>query len=276
MHTLKRFIVTVLMLLATAVGAADKVYTFGVVPQQSASELARSWGPLLNQVSVISGVKLRFATAPDIPTFERRLAEGVYDFAYMNPYHFTVFNKSPGYQAMAKESGRLLKGIVVAKKYGAVKTLAALNGQSMAFPAPAAFAATILPRAELRSEGIKLKANYLSSHDSVYLAVVKGIYPAGGGIQRTLEMIDPAIRDQLQVIWSTKGYTPHAIASHPKVEAQVTQSVLNALLALNKDPAGKALFAEVGFNKGVSVAANQDWDDVRRLRIDLLGELIEK
>lgn len=60
-----------------AAGAQEaRGYTFGVVPQQSATRLARDWVPFLTAVSKRSGVDLRFATATDIPTFEACLAAG--------------------------------------------------------------------------------------------------------------------------------------------------------------------------------------------------------
>ena len=70
------------------------------MPQQSATKLARTWVPLLRLIQERSGMALRFATAPDIPTFEQRLAAGEYDLAYMNPYHYTVFHESPGFFAL--------------------------------------------------------------------------------------------------------------------------------------------------------------------------------
>ena len=50
-------------------GNPKKVYTFGIVPQQSASRLAEQWGPLLEYLSDKSGIELRFKTAPSIPKF---------------------------------------------------------------------------------------------------------------------------------------------------------------------------------------------------------------
>ena len=254
--------------------AAERVYSFGVVPQQSAAELAKDWVPFLKQVSERSGLNLRFATAPDIPTFEKRLAEGVYDFAYMNPYHFTEFNKAPGYRALAKEKNRQIKGILVTKKGSGIKTLADLKGQTLPFPAPAAFAASILPRAELRKQGVPFTTKYVSSHDSVYLAVARGIYVAGGGVTRTLEMLDPAVRNQLEVIWTTKGYTPHAFAVHPRIGTERNQ-VLQALEALSAEPEMSALFKVLGFSNGLAAARDADWDDIRQLHIQDMPVLAE-
>ena len=65
--------------------AAEKAYSFGIVPQQAASKLARLWSPILKRISAKSGYKVVFKTAKNIPTFEKVLAEGGYDLSYMNP-----------------------------------------------------------------------------------------------------------------------------------------------------------------------------------------------
>ena len=107
-----------ILLLATSLAAngAENALSFGVVPQQSASKLAKLWIPILTAVGERAGVEIRFKTAPDIPTFEQRLARGEYDLAYMNPYHFTMFNQKPGYRALARARDKRIKGILVVRQ----------------------------------------------------------------------------------------------------------------------------------------------------------------
>ncbi|MEI8650522.1 PhnD/SsuA/transferrin family substrate-binding protein [Paraglaciecola sp. Hal342] len=107
-------------------------------------KLAKLWTPLLTEISKKSGVKLIFTTAPNIPMFEQRLAKGEYDFAYMNPYHFVVYNKSAGYQALAKQKNKRIQGIIVVKKNSGITELGQLKDLTLAFPAPAAFAAYLI------------------------------------------------------------------------------------------------------------------------------------
>ncbi|MFT6103003.1 MAG: phosphonate transport system substrate-binding protein, partial [Candidatus Endobugula sp.] len=123
-------------LFSVFVSAADdnKNYSFGVVPQQSAQRLANLWGPVFAYVSKETGVKLQFKTAKNIPEFEKRLMAGDYDFAYMNPYHFTIFNQNPGYRAVAVRKGQPIKGIIVVRKDSAIQSLEELEGQTLAFP----------------------------------------------------------------------------------------------------------------------------------------------
>ena len=252
-----------------------KTYKLGVVPQQSAKVLAKLWTPISQYLSVETGLNIIFSTAKDIPTFEKRLLEGEYDIAYMNPYHFTVFNQIPGYQAIAKEQDKRIKGIIVVAKNSPVKQLSDLNGSELAFPAPAAFAASVLPRAKMRDLGVKLTPKYVSSHDSVYLGVANGFFIAGGGILRTFNNIEQSTREKLKILWTTPGYTPHAIAVHPNMSSEIADKIQNAILRLKDTAKGKKLLESVKF-KNLGEATSSDWDDVRALKIKLLEHMLKR
>jgi phosphate/phosphite/phosphonate ABC transporter binding protein len=273
-------IVTLLMITAaiclprTAAAQAEPVtLSFGVVPQQSASKLAKLWTPILNYLNKQTGYRLRLKTAQNIPAFEQRLAAGEYDLSYMNPYHYTTFHRAPGYQAFARARDKRIRGIVVVRKDSPVKGLQEFAGQTLAFPSPAAFAASVLPRARFKSEGITITPKYVSSHDSVYRAVARGLYPAGGGVMRTFKNVDPSISGQLRILWTTRPYTPHAIAAHPRITKQVVQRLQQAMLAMGQSPQGKKLLAAIRI-KGFERGKDKDWDDVRALGIGLLDEWV--
>jgi len=263
------------MALPAAAMAEPVTLSFGIVPQQSASKLARLWTPILNYLGEQTGYRLRFRTAQDIPAFERRLAAGEYDLSYMNPYHYTTFHRASGYEALARAKDKRIKGIIVVRKDSPVKNLREFSGQTLAFPSPAAFAASVLPRAWLNTEGIPITPKYVSSHDSVYRTVARGLYPAGGGVIRTFNNVDPTISEQLRILWTTRPYTPHAIAAHPRVPTQVVQRLRQAMLAMDRDPQGIRLLATIRI-KGFERGEDRDWDDVRALGIDLLDKLVKQ
>ena len=254
---------------ALAQQAAQKPLEFGIVPQQSATRLAEDWGPLLAEISKRSGVALVFRTAPNIPGFEERLGKGDYDLAYMNPYHYVVFHKASGYRAFAKEQDRKIKGILVVKKDSSYRKPADLAGKTVVFPAPAAFAASILPQAEFGRLKIAIEAKFVASHDSVYRAVASGLQEAGGGIQRTFEATAPEVRDALRVLSETPAYTPHAFAAHSRVPPEILARVLAAMTSLSADEAGQRLLAPLAF-KGIAAAQDKEWNDIRALDINLL------
>ncbi len=267
--------ITAIMLGILATNASAQDISFGIVPQQSAKKLASKWGPIFKYLNEKTGHQITFATAKDIPSFELRLRDGQYDMAYMNPYHFTVFNQKPGYTAFAKQKNKQIKGIIVVPKTSPIQELSELNGKVLAFPSPAAFAASVLPRARLELDGIKVTPSYVSSHDSVYIGVSKGFFVAGGGVYRTLGNAAPDITEQLRVLWETPGYTPHAFAANPNLDKSVVNDIQQAMLEMNTDPEGQKLLKSINF-KGMAPAQDAEWDDVRALNIKLLQPLLSK
>ncbi len=258
------------LVLMFSTNALAKEYTFGVVPQQSSKKLARLWTPVLQKINSDTGLSIKFATAKDIPTFEKRLAEGRYDFAYMNPYHFTVFNDSPGYVALAHQKDKRIKGIIVVRNDSTLTSLQDLNGQTLAFPSPAAFSATILPSANLILQDVEFQPKYVSSHDSVYLAVARGLLPAGGGIVRTFNNTDPEVRESLRILWTSEGYTPHAFAAHPDVPDHDRFVLATALSELYDSEEGVELMNKLNIG-AIQLAEDSDWNDVRALQITELS-----
>lgn len=261
------YFVLCLLFFTAPIFAAPSEITVGIVPQQSATELARVWIPLLQEAAARSGVALVFRTAPDIPTFEERLRRGEYDIAYMNPYHYTVFSRSPGYKAFAKEKDRQLVGIIVVAKSSPISDIKQLAGKAVAFPAPGAFAASILPRAEFSRLDIPIETRYVNSHDSVYRGVAQGVFVAGGGIKRTLESIDPEISSRLRILTTTPGYVPHAFAAHPRVNSETVNKVFIGLNSLANDEDGRKLLTPLSF-KAIEAATDRDWNAVRQLKIE--------
>lgn len=250
---------------------AGPVLSFGVVPQQAASRLAKLWVPVLSYLSDRTGASIEFHTAPDIPEFESRVAKGEYDLVYMNPYHYTVFHENAGYEAFARQKDHHIVGILVVPNDSPIQDITELAGQTLAFPAPAAFAASVLPRASLRAQGVTFTAKFVASHDSVYQSVAQGLYPAGGGIESTLSNTNPDVRAKLRVLWRTPAYTPHAFAVHPRVSAELRERVAEAMYAMANDREGRARLAAINF-AGIVPARDGDWDGVRALNIDALDK----
>ena len=189
----------------------------------------------------------------------------------MNPYHYTVFARSPGYRAFAKQKDARLVGIIVVRDDSGYHDISQLRGKTVAFPAPAAFAATVLPLAHLKRAGITVYPKYVGSHDSVYMSVAQGLFPAGGGIERTLETLPPSVRDQLRILWRTPPHTPHAFAAAPRVTPAVVRRVAQAMFALGNDAHGREVLQAIGF-KGIEPARDADYDDIRALHIEVLNQ----
>lgn len=249
--------------------ASDKPFTFSVVPQQSPSKTVKLWGPLISLLEKSTGQSFEIKIYKNIPDFENALAQGIDDFSYMNPYHYTVFHDMHGYIPLVHAADRLIKGIVVVKKDSPYQTIEDLKNKTLAFPAPAAFAATLLPRGTFKIKGIEIHSEFVGSHDSVYLRVSRGLVPVGGGIIRTLQNMPQRVQNNLRVLWTSKGFTPHCIAVHPRVPGNVAEEVRKALIDLAGTENGKKILERLNV-KGWVNARDSDWDDVRSLHLSTL------
>ena len=264
----KKFYVLTLLsgfLFSPIITHAAQEYSFGIVPQSNGSKLSKLWSPILQYLKEHTDIDLRFSTARNINTFERRINSGKYDIVYMNPYHYTVSHESQGYIAFAKAKKKRLKGIIVVAKDSPFTSLNDLDNSELAFPSNA-FAANLVPRAVLNKAHLTYSPKYVSSHDSVYRNIARGRYAAGGGVMRTLKNTSPEYRNKLKILWKSDGYTPHAFAAHPRVPKAVVEKLQKALLEMEKDPQGKELLKKIRL-KGIEKATDRDWNDVRALNI---------
>lgn len=244
--------------------AAKEALVFGVVPQQSASEIHKRWTGLAAYLSETLGRRVELATAPDIPRFEACLAGGAYDIAYMNPYHYVVFHDLVGYEAVARRNGPPLHGILVAPADSPARSREDLDGARVAFPSLGAFGASVIQRVELRNLGVRIEPHFVKSHASVYMAVARGYFEAGGGVMRTLNAMDEETRAALRVIYVSDGYTPHAFAAHPRIDAGTRDRVSEALAAAAEASPESVEPLRTG---PLVRASDAEWDDVRALDI---------
>lgn len=217
-----------------------KALVIGIVPQQSPMELAKMWIPVISYLETATGEKINLKIEHSIPDFEKALYRGEYDIAYMNPYHYIVAHKRKGYTAYARDTKKII-GIVVVRKESGITDPSGLKGKRFLFPAPDAFAATLLTKYELLKKfGIDIEGEknfrYVNSHDSVYKGVARDIGDAGGGIERTLNSLDdPQVKASLDIVYKTDAYPSHPFAFLPSVPDETREKIVSAL---QKAPAG--------------------------------------
>lgn len=242
---------------ATPGTAAER--NFGVVPQLSPIVTAERWQPLLNEISRQTGSTLRFATATSVTTFEERVLHGEYDYVYLNSLLYQQTLKSQGYRALVRDE-KPLRGIIVVRHDGPT-SLDELAKKTLAFPSPRAFGATLLPRADLRRLNIRHDVSYLGTHESVYQSIAQGRHIAGGGVQRSFDLLPEAQRRNLRILHTTAPAPAHVIAAHARVPLQETERLRQALLGLHENPATARALTQLEMQRLV---------DVSRADVDLL------
>ena len=248
--------------------ASEPVLSFGIPPQQSATELAKRWTPIMQYLSEKTGLPVQMKTAKDITTYQQMVMEGQYDIAFMSPISYIEANKAQGYRAMVKEKGAKSSALIVVHKDSQIKSLAQLHGQVVAFPSKTAFMATILPMKQLEEKKVAIHPQYVVSMDSVYRSVAKGLFLAGGGEGRTFGALDPEVKSQLRVLWQFKGLPSFPFFAHPRVAPATVAKLQQAMVEMGNDPQGQALLKAVNI-KMLEKAEDREYDMVRKMNLPL-------
>lgn len=270
-----KYIFLILVLLVSQPAIADEVspsgkksanlLSFAIVPQQSPRELAKRWGPIIQYISERSGVPLQFQTANSLATYQQEMKAGQYDISFINAYYYVAFSKEAGYKVFAQEKDTKFIGVMVVRKDSPYQTLEELDGKQLALPGPTAIT-SMLAYTHLKAKNIHFTASYVISMDSVYRAVAKGLFPAGQGEMRTFGSMDPEIRDQLRILWSSEPMPPFTFSAHPRVPQASLQKIQRTMLKMADDPVGVELLKAVNM-KGFAAAQDSEYESVRKLKL---------
>lgn len=258
----------VILAFLQAAGAWAADFTVGVVPQFDLRRIQAVWEPILDRLGAATGDRFHLVIEADIPAFERSLSAGAYDFAYMNPYHYVVASARQGYRPLVRDAAAPLYGIVVVRKDSPVTDIRMLDGKVVAFPAPNAMGAALIPRAEFaRRFGIGVRPVYVKSHTSAYMNALLGEAEAAGGVKATLDAQTADVRDGLRILHETERHAPHPLAVHPRIAREVAERLAAALLEFESDAAGRGLLAGIPV-KRLGPATDADYEPLRRLGLE--------
>jgi phosphonate transport system substrate-binding protein len=164
-------------------------------------------------------------------------------------------NQKKKYQPLLADSEDLLTGILVVRADSPIKSLDELKGKNISFPAPNAFAASLLIRAELAKKKININPVFVKTHSNVYRSVIGKDAIAGGGVNNTLDNETPA-------------YTPHPVATHPSVPAAVRERFLKAMLKLTQDEEGRKLLDGINLSKPQAVTYAKHYKPLESLQLE--------
>lgn len=252
---------------------AGPVYTLSVVPQFTPVDIGLRWSPLLAYLEKEAGISLQLRVMDRIPRFESDFLAGLPDFVFLNPWHAVMAMKAHGYVPLVR-GGDLLNGILVVDRNGPIKSLADLNGKTLAFPAPNAFGASLYMRALLaEKEKINFRTTYVGTHQNVYRHVLLGEAAAGGGGGATLDKEPAGMRSRLAVLYTTPGVASHPLAAHPRVPAEIRARLAAALRKLDSEPAGRKLLAAVELDHTQDADYARDYAPLEKLKLDQYAQI---
>jgi phosphonate transport system substrate-binding protein len=248
--------------------SARNSYSVYLIPRLPATTLYRDWAPLLERMGKESGLCFELRIAADFSEFEQAIRAGKPDFVLLNPYHQVMVARKPGYVPLVHDQRAKLAGVLVVRKDSPLQDIHQLEGAKVAFPAPNAYAASLLMRALLAQKNIHITANYVGSHNNVYRAVALGAAQAGGGANTTLDHEPAELKSQLRVLFTTPDYMPHPFSAHPRIPQHVREKVIAGFLNIATDPAGRELLKAIQIAQPVRADYARDYKELEHLKLE--------
>jgi len=253
----------------TAQAKEAPVYKIAIVPQYSPVFIYRNWRPLIEELEKQMGVGLKIQTYKNFKEFIQALKNGEPDFSYMSPYHLVIARQRQNYQPLLRDADKQLVGLVVVPKDSPVKSINELHGETLAFPSPSAFAASLYLRAWLHEKvGIDFTPRYVGTHGNVYRNVVRGFVTAGGGVNSTLASQPDSLRKLLRVLYEIPGVAAHPIAVHGRVPVKVQSAFFRSMKALQDKESGQKLLREIQIASPVRANYARDYAFLERLDLE--------
>lgn len=239
--------------------AADNVkeYVVGIHPLHNPKRLFEVYDPIVSYIEAgIPGTRLKLEASRNYEEFDKKLYSGHFDFAMSNPYQ-TVRSLKYGYRVFGKMGDdENFRGIILVRKDSGISKVGDLKGKKVAYPAPSALAATIMPQYYLHTHGIDINRDienlYVGSQESAIMNVLRGHTAAGATWPVpwiTFTQEHPDMARQLEIKWQTGTLPNNGWVVRKDVPAELTAKFAALLFGLNSSAEGRKMLARLPISK---------------------------
>ncbi len=234
---LNRFLASVICLFLAASALAETTYSFGILPQRSATLTAQYWNPILKYAGDRAGVTLQLAMKKSAEEFSDAEATGEFDFVYSN-HIFIPSHAAASYRVIGRSAGESITGQIVVPDNSAVKVFQELNSREIGFPSKNAFVAYAAPMSALVQAGVTVTPVFGGNQEGVMAQLRSGSIPAAAVNSRVMKEYAARENFKYRALWTSEAYLDIPIAVHPRVPGAVAKSVADALIGMSRDAEG--------------------------------------
>lgn len=256
---------------AAAPTAADSRvhYVFAVHPLHNPQLLHKKFEPLMRHLAAhMPDVAFDLDASNNYADYEGKLRQRVPAFSLPNPYHATLA-RGWGYRVIAKMADdEAFRGIFLVRKDSPVREPADLKGKVVAYPAPTALAAAMMPQLYLQEHGVdvetQLDNQYVGTHNSAIMNVYLGQSAASATWPVAWEAFrkaNPREAAELKVVWQTPRLIQNAVIVRDDVPPAVAARVAALLAGLQDSAEGRAVLEGID-TRGFELSDDRQFDVV--------------
>lgn len=232
-------------------------------------EVYEPWVDDLGQ-QVGGGQPWKLEASANYASFEAKLGLGAFALALPNPLQ-TLAAIDAGHSVLGTAGADDdFRGLILVRRDSPLATLADLRGRMVAYPAPTALAATLLPQWMMWQAGVHplrdARAHYVVSQESALINLAQGLADAAATWPipwRAFQREQPALAASLRVLAASEPLVNNSIVAHRSLPMDLVQGVRAHLVHLHRRPEGAALLARMGMPRFFPATA-ATYEPVRR------------
>jgi phosphonate transport system substrate-binding protein len=213
-------------------------YDFSPVNQYNLELMANYWNPILAYVSDKSGVRLSLRLGRTSAETTAAVLAGESDFAFTN-HLFSPERTKLGWKVFARRNAPPVSGQIVVRDTSPIKTLADLNGKTVAFPGAEALVAYKVPFAHLNEKKINADAVFAGNLDAAFSQMLAGRADVTGSNSQMVVEYAARENQKFRVVWNSPPFNDLALMASPRVPRAKVQAVAKAFIGMHEDTVGK-------------------------------------
>ncbi len=225
------------------------LYRLAVHPLHNPQKLSLVYQPLIEHLNKnIPEARFELEASSDYAAYEVKLRARAPALLLPNPWQSLQAMKA-GYQVIAMAgNAEDFRGLFIVRKDSPLQSVADLKGKAVAYPAPTALAACIMPQWFLHRNGIDVNRDienrYVGSQESSILNAHSGAVAAAATWPppwRAFQKDHPAEAAQLRVIWETPHLMNNSVMARDDFPPALRERVRALLLGLQNSAQGQTI-----------------------------------
>lgn len=227
------------------------VYRLAVHPLHNPERLFVAYQPLIDHLNQrLPDLRFSLEASRDYRVFEAKFRDRGPELLLPNPWQ-TLEAMKAGYRVIAMAGDAAdFRGVLIVRRDGGIRTPADLRGKVVAYPAPTALAACIMPQYYLHRHGVDvnrhIQNHYVGSQESAIMNVYLGQAAAGATWPppwRLFQRQHPREAAELAVAWETPPLVNNSVMVRNDVPPAVAARLAAALVELAGTAEGRVILA---------------------------------
>ena len=203
---------------------------------------ANYWNPIIEHVSVRSGVKLQLKLGRTSTDTTAHVLANEVEFVFSN-HLFSPERDKLGWKVFGRRDTPPLHSEIVVLADSPIQTLEQLAGQPVAFPGPEALIAYKFSHAHLLGRKVAVEVVFAGNMDAALAQLASGKVRAVGANSQLTDGWSRRENRPLRRLWRSEPLHDLALMASRKVSPRDLQAVSKAFLEMGQDPQGRQVLA---------------------------------